>query len=524
MFKQFLTLTVFLLLFSVVGTAQKPEAGNDFLPENPSLWVSESNTLLNGIFINQIDKNLDTAALFSHFRDYLVTITMLKSSFYGKTASLNIRTVHNIKMRVADILADITKWQRQVHRENEALVLQLKSLNKIKSEIRTFRSKADSIYLVTFHDPVNQLDKRQQAGETIVIRQLQHKTNIEEKINGFGIQVYLFYSDLAMNLHAKESALLQKELPPVWASPPSVYPNSIGSVLSASFDQVLESVKYYGEMSMWRIIIFRGLIVLLCLVPIKIFHDKQRKHQILGATDLTFLGDFPKTATVVMGMALAPLVFTHPPHAFMEMILIGLTFTVTMLTLKQYPLINKSLLGILIVAFLLLYIINFFVNPTFIGRLIYTTSIFLLIPVYKTFIQVDAFRIRHGSSVKVLLILLSLHLVAGWIMVILGRYTLGKSVILAGYGLLIIGMIMRIAIYTFLDYIAIIAYFFNRNLSNFRIDTKHIIEIIKPFLIITSMIFILVAYLYSMNLNAIAGSWIRNFLFTTRTIGSTQFA
>jgi len=225
-----------------------------------------------------------------------------------------------------------------------------------------------------------------------------------------------------------------------------------------------------------------------------------------------------------MGMSLAPFLFTHPPHAFMEIILIGLTFTVSMLTLKLYPLINKTLLGILIMAFLLLYVINFFVTPTFTGRLIYISSVFLLIPLYMVFRRSASFGLRNTRIVKALLVVLAIHLVAGWGMVVVGRYTLGKSVILSGYGFLIIGIIMRIAIYTFLDYVKIIAYFLNRNLRTYRIDADFIIGKAKPLLIVASLVFIMLAYLYNMNLIALVSSVANDFFFTTRTLGITTFS
>jgi len=256
-------------------------AGKNIFLENPSIWINESNNLLNDMFINKVDYGPDTAALFKLFREYMVTITMMKNSFYGQTESLNIRTVHNLKIRVADILADIIRWQNLVQKENEQLVEQLKSVDKIKTDIRSFHERADSIFLQTFRESVNQLEKRQQEGERLVTMQLQRQNWIEGKINDISIQGYIFYKDIAQNLEAKESALLEKELPPVWSSPPSVYQARIGKVLSASFGQILESVKYYTEMSLWRLIIFRGLILLLCLVPIKIFNDQKRKNLIL---------------------------------------------------------------------------------------------------------------------------------------------------------------------------------------------------------------------------------------------------
>jgi small-conductance mechanosensitive channel len=276
-------------------------------------------------------------------------------------------------------------------------------------------------------------------------------------------------------------------------------------------------------MSIWRIIIFRGLIVLLCLIPIKLFNDERKRKKILAATGFVFLAKFPKTASVVMGMALSPVIFIHPPHAFLEFILIGLTFTVTMLTLKNYPNINKPLLILLITGFLVLDLINFFVTPTFIGRWIYGSSIFLLIPIFLIYKQLSTYKLGYEKIVRFLLFFLSLHLVAGWILVILGYYTLGRSVILSAYNLLIILMIFRIAIYTLLDYLEIIAYFFNKRMKMVKINAAFVHRKTKPLLILAAAIFLLLAYLFNMNVFDLVKSRVSEFMFTTRNIGNATF-
>jgi small-conductance mechanosensitive channel len=313
------------------------------------------------------------------------------------------------------------------------------------------------------------------------------------------------------------------ELPPVWRSPPGIYPNSLPDVLAASFRQTLESVKYYGEMELWRIVIFRGLIVLLCMIPIKLFNDERRKNKILSDTNLTFLARFPKTASLVMGMSLAPFIFVNPPHAFMEFILLGLTFTVTTLTLQNYPKTNKPILITLIAAFMVLYLINFFVTPTFIGRLIYTSSIFLLVPLFLMNKKISTFELKYEKTTRVFLLFMAVHLVAGWVCVILGYYTLGRSIILASYSLLILTMILRIAIYTLLDYVEILSYFFNNRVRTVRINTAYVHRKTKPLLILFSILFLVMAYLYNMNVFDLVRSGLHDFMVTPRKIGSSTF-
>ncbi|MEI7724508.1 MAG: mechanosensitive ion channel domain-containing protein [Bacteroidota bacterium] len=491
--------------------------------DNPAIWMSECYDHLNSLYLFQTGHSFDTTRLFDNFREHLVTIAIMKKNFYGKSGSLNIRTVDNMQMRVAHILEEITQWQQKIHHENELGVEKAKEILRIKNEIKQFDEKADSAFLVTYAEGITRLSTWQRTGETVILQTLKRNTAIENKIIGIKTEIYLFHTDLLKLLKNKETELITRELPPVWASSPAAYPFSIWNVLSASFMQTLESLKYYGELSLWRIVIFRGLIVLLCLVPIKIFNDEKRKKKILDGTRLTFLAEFPKSASVVMGMAVAPFVFIHPPHAFMEFLLVGLTFTVTMLTLKQYPRINKLLLTVVITSFLVLYLINFFVTPTFIGRLIYTSSILLLIPLYMIYKQMPSYQLAYTKTTRVMIIFLAVHLVTGWLFVILGYYTLGRSIILSGYNLLIISMILRIAIFTLLDYIEIIAHFFNKSVTRVKIDSRYVCDNTKPLLIFFAFIFNIVAYLYNMNIFDLVNSGIDQFMTTPRSIGTTTF-
>ena len=490
---------------------------------NPSSWINESYTQLNELYLDHDELNIDSGALFDQFREHEVIIELLRNTFYFDVPSLNIRSVYNMKMRVASILDDISKWQRRIHKVNEKLVKKTNEIERIKHEITDFRLQSDSIFLNNYKDAVSSLLNRQQIAEIQILAALKLNTSIENKIVETYSHIYLFYSDISKLLQKEETTLFNKELPPLWQSSPEAYPLGIRDVVIASFQQTLESIKYYGKLSIWRIIIFRVMLFLLCLIPIKIFNDELRKNKLLKDLKLKFLEKFPKTASLIMGLALSPFLFVHPPHAFLEFIFIGITFTVTMLTLKNYPNLNRPLVIMLIAAFLLLYLINFFVTPTFIGRFIYVLSILLLIPLFFINRQLKTYGIVYEKTVRLMVFFLGIHLIAGWIMVIRGNYTLGRSVIIAAYSMAILIMILRVAIFTLLDYLEIIAYFFNKEAKTIRINSKLAYEKTLPLLIFLSYVFIIVAYLYNMNLFDLAKSGMMNFLTSTRTLGSTEF-
>lgn len=526
----YIPLLFWLLLFAPAqaqippsADTSKPAAEEPKLIGNPSVWISECYSSLNRVYLYETDNDWDTVALYNDLRQHMAVIEMLRREFYGQASAMNIRSVHNIKMRVATVLADLRKWQLRVHKQNEILVEQAGAVLQIRTEIESFNKNGDSVLRKNFESTLKLLSARQQEGEKVVLADLRSNTLIENKIREASFRVFVFHSDISNLLQDKEAALVKQELPPVWRAGPSDYPSPITAVVAASFRQTLESVEVYGKTALWRIVIFRMLILLFCLVPIKIFNDRQRTETILESHDLVFLAKFPKTASVVMGMALSPLIFVHPPHAFMEFILIGLTTTVTMLTLRNYPMIEKGLVIPVIIAFVVLYLINFFVTPTFIGRLIYTASILLLVPLWSVFRRLPRYQLRHPALVKWFLGLLAVHLAAGWILVVLGYYTLGRAVILAGISILLISMILRVAIFTLLDYLMIIAYFLNKKAGTVQIRTPYLIPQVRRILFLVAAFFLAVSYLYILNLQELVSATLNKMLTDPHNLGAWHF-
>ena len=498
-----------------------PSAGAHF--NNPAAWISDCYNRLNDIYLMHNEFRLDTGKLVNELNENDRILEFLTKGYYPNKAALNLRSVYNIKMRAADLLSEISAWQARVHLRTEKLVGHARQVLLIKQEISNFNLYADSLFRSTFSETIDHLTSRQAAAENTILSELKRTTALENKIIDAHLRAYTFMVDVNSLLRKKESNLLKQELPPVWKSPPSVYKSTIGQVIANSFWQTMDSIKYYGEMSLWRIVLFRGLILLLCLIPIKVFSDQERKHHILESTSLVFLGHFPKTASLIMGLAFAPVVFVHPPHAFMELILIGLVFTVTMVTLKIYPKVDKIPMFILIGTFLLLYIINFFVTPTFFGRWIYVCSVLTLIPLFYVIRKLPVYGLKYEKTVRVFYFLLALHIITGTVFVVLGYYTLGRSVVLSGFSLLIIIMIMRIAVHTILDYMEIIIYFLNRRFTTIQINGAYFREKIKPFLFLLAIAFILVTYLYTLSIFEILKSAVVEFLFTPREVGSAVF-
>jgi small-conductance mechanosensitive channel len=84
-------------------------------------------------------------------------------------------------------------------------------------------------------------------------------------------------------------------------------------------------------------------------------------------------------------------------------------------------------------------------------------------------------------------------------------------------------MIFRITIYTLIDYLTIIAYFLNHRLRTVKIDMEYLSKRIKPLLILVTVGFLVVSYLFNMNVYAIVKRTVLEFLVSNRQIGSTEY-
>jgi hypothetical protein len=84
-----------------------------------------------------------------------------------------------------------------------------------------------------------------------------------------------------------------------------------------------------------------------------------------------------------MGLAVAPLIFTHAPYAFLDLIFISLTICVSIIYMKEHEYISRMPFYIILGMLIILTMVIFFTSPTFIGRIVYSLSILLLIPMNR---------------------------------------------------------------------------------------------------------------------------------------------
>ncbi|MRG44441.1 mechanosensitive ion channel [Chitinophaga sp. SYP-B3965] len=505
---------ILLLLLSTSFATAQPK-GDSIIVNTPSSWIQRDISFMNNLELTS-EYEVDTIAMQREISRLAITLTLMERDFYTQVHSLNLRTIYDIKMEVGAITRKVRKWQQRMRRWNDELAGKTLQIEKITGEIKYFSDHGDSLLKQSYADELTYLQWRHDRAIGNVSRILKVYTAAEDSLNIFSGRAYDLYDDADEALTRREMYLLHRDLPPIWKATQADYTASFTATVKTSFLQTLENLRFYAESSLSRIVLFRILIFLLCLVPLRMFKKKKDDR-------LMFLSKYPSLSSTIMGMVLAPFIFIDAPHAFLEMIFISLTALVGYLTWKEHPYLNKKAFFILILSFLLLMLLNFFVTVTFVGRIIFSLSIFLLIPLWIFYKEIPGYPIKRKKAMRAFILVIAAHIAMGWILTITGNYTLGKALILVAFDTVILSMMFYIAIHSLLDYILILTDLFNERNENIRINADLVYAHLRPLFIFISVVLILIGYLINTNLYEILIIEFRDFFTQPRTIGDGQF-
>jgi small-conductance mechanosensitive channel len=169
---------------------------------------------------------------------------------------------------------------------------------------------------------------------------------------------------------------------------------------------------------------------------------------------------------------MAPFIFVNSPHIFLEFILMTLAITTTMIFIKEQPNINKKYLFIILGVYVFLKLMNLMVSVTYFGRTTWMLSILLLIPLIGLFRSFKDTGLSKRWLFQSLLVLATLMFLVGWILNLTGHYPLGRILLMAGLDQFFLAIILYVAIFSLIDFIAIIANIYNAsdNKTMIRVD------------------------------------------------------
>ncbi|MCU0382324.1 MAG: mechanosensitive ion channel, partial [Chitinophagaceae bacterium] len=157
---------------------------------------------------------------------------------------------------------------------------------------------------------------------------------------------------------------------------------------------------------------------------------------------------------------------------------------------------------------------------TLFGRILWDLSIVGLVPLYALFRNIHKSNIKYLGLYRLIIVLTALLYISGWVLNFTGHYPLGRILLLAGLDQFFLAIILYVAIFSFIDFIGIIADIYN---SSNHITTVRV-ELIYRKLLTLVRILAIIFWFWTFILNINADDFLRQHLFAilnqTISIGS----
>jgi potassium efflux system protein len=495
--------------------------GLNNLMKNPSIWIQTRINRLNTSYI-LLQPILDTAEIAEKLRKISNSNEMILQNLRYNSITLRVRQVNDLKNEIQSEISDLQHLQKKVAQFNNYLLQETTNTMTISREIDYFSKHTDSIILHIYQSELELLDTTIQKSTALFSTQLVRIVRLEDSINLTALRLQET-NKYAMNL-INEIRIQQRTIsfPPIWKTKPSDYPRSFFSTVENTLNQAYDSIVFFLKHNITRLILYRVLIFFLCLIPIHFYRKNAKKEAKLIATQ-KYLQKYPTLTNLIMGLSVAPLIFTHAPYAFLDLIFISMTVCVSIIYVKENNHIARIPFFLLLGSFILLKLINFFTSPTFAGRLIFSFAIFLLLPMYSIYHNMLVKKNDQPKIFRLIYLILGLQLVYGWILVMLGYYPLGRQFYLGAIDAFILALILTVIVYTFIDYLRIITFMINKTSKTVYINHDIIEKNFKNIVVGLAILYFVVSYLKNINLyDDLSTSFFRS-INTQRQLGDSVF-
>jgi small-conductance mechanosensitive channel len=467
--------------------------GVTYLMKNPSTWIQTNiNRLNTSAVLHQ--PNLDTVEINEKLRKISGSNEMIRQNLRYNSITLRIRQVNDLKNEIQSEITDLERLQKKVAQYNNYLLQETTNTILIEREIDYFSKHADSTILKIYRSEIELIDSTIQKSTNFFTSRLLSIVRLEDSINLTALRLQET-NKYAQNL-INEIGIQQKNFsfPPVWKATPADYPRSFILTVKDTLNQAYDSIIFFLKHNITRLILYRILIFILCLIPVH-YYRKNAKKDINIINSQKYLQKYPTLTNLIMGLSVAPLIFTHAPYAFLDLIFISMTICVSIIYIKENNYIAKGPFFILLGSFIILKLINFFTSPTFAGRLLFSLAIFLLIPMYTIYRNMVINKSDQPKIFRIIYLILALQLVYGWILIMLGYYPFGRQLYLTAIDAFILALVLTVIVYTFIDYLRILTFMINKNSHSVYINHEIVEKNLKRIVVVLAMIFFGVAYL-----------------------------
>lgn len=450
---------------SLRNTEQRQEQAAKSVNEaiNPSVWLNQTeNTLL--LMEGRLQNDFDTSFMPEKFNRLEKDFQLALNDFTRNGRAMRIRALDDAIARLEQIKKQLEGWRTRVNRISSEISSEIYTLHGIRGDtIATIQQVRDSSVWSVYRDAFRITEENIQRIDTLGMTQLGRIVAIENKLNKLIFDLNQLIQSARGELRLRSTALFEKTHPAFWELNAHSYPKGIGPVFMETIRENIDSLKFYGKNAYLRAILFRLLMLLISLLPIWYFR-KLKKEGGFEHADMKyrFVHKYTGAATSSFVLVLAPYVFINAPHIFLEAIFITLTFIATLIFIRENPDLGNRRMMLILIVFTLLKIANLMVAVTIFGRFIWTLGIFLLIPIGALFGKINHSGVRNKWLFQMILAITILMYTAGWILNITGHYPLGRILMIAGMEQFFLAIILNVAVYSFIDFVAILGDLYNR--------------------------------------------------------------
>jgi small-conductance mechanosensitive channel len=492
-----------------------------YLLKNPSTWIQNNINKLN-ISTAIHPPGIDTVDIINKLRKIDNSNGMIRRNLEFNNISLRNRQASDLKNELMVEMMDLERLQKKVVQYNNYLLKEVSKTMVIQKEIEYFYTYADSTIVSIYKPEIELLDSTIKQTNNYFTSRLMALVRIEDSINNTSLRLQESNRYTQSLIRTIEVNSTKATLPPVWKARISDYPYSFVTTVKETFRQTVESIMFFLKHNVTRLILYRMLLFLIALLPVYYFR-KNKSYKLTGIHSQRYLQKYPTLSSVIMGLAIAPLIFTHAPYAFLDLIFLTLTICVSIIYMKEHNYIRRMPFYTILVMLIILTIVNFFTSPTFAGRIVYSLSILLLIPMNR--IRND--RAAHATEKRKIglfvYLLLTIQLSLGWGLIMIGYYPQGKTLFLGAIDAFVLALILSVTVFTFIDYLRILTFMVNKRSKSFQINHEIIEKKLKRLIIGLAILYFIVSYLKNLNIFDEITDLLRNWVSEPRQLGDSVF-
>ncbi len=466
---------------------------------NPSNWLQQGENAIT-LFESELSFGIDTAYKHEQLVRINKDLDLIENDFNAHGAVMRIRSLDDVKAKLLQIKNDVEKWRNAVRKQNDLLASNYYTIEQLKQDSMWQLMKSDSTLWAIYELEFSNLQQNVQRVEKQYQEILRKSVSAENNINSVNFRINNLMLLVDKELAQRNSAIFKQTHPAFWNLTSTTYKEGIGDVFMNTLKQNLDSLKFYGKNAYIRVILFRIILLLITLLPIWYFKRHKKEFSKDNPDQpYRFVHKYTGASTSSFVLVMAPIIFVNSPHIFTEVILVTLSITTTLIFLKEQPTLKRSWFYALLVVYIILKAMNLMVTVTFFGRIVWSLSILGLLPLFYVYKSINQTTLANKWLFRLILIITFILYIAGWILNFTGHYPLGRILLLAGLEQFFLAIILYVAIYSLIDFFAILANIYNRRNTGTTIRVDIIYNKLLNLVRLLALIFWFNQFLHNIN-------------------------